>query len=79
LELSVISNRGVKVWPDGRPETFCTGFWCLRFTSSHAKALTLTQITQHLESLERVGVNFVKIENLYEFDGESGFSKVQGA
>lgn len=27
FELRLITNRGVKVWPDGFPETFCTDHW----------------------------------------------------
>jgi len=29
--LSMITNRGIKVWPDGFPETFCTDHWRCRF------------------------------------------------
>src|SRR5205807_9097783 len=31
LELSMISNRGVKVWPGGMDETFCTDSFRCRF------------------------------------------------
>jgi isocitrate dehydrogenase len=31
LELSMITNRGIKVWPEGFPETFCTDHWRCRF------------------------------------------------
>lgn len=31
LELQMITNRGVKVWPSGFPETFCTDHWRCRF------------------------------------------------
>ena len=31
LELVVVSNRGMKVWPNGAPETFCTDQWSARF------------------------------------------------
>jgi len=30
-ELSMITNRGIKVYPDGFPETFCTDHWRCRF------------------------------------------------
>ncbi|MFN7793858.1 MAG: NADP-dependent isocitrate dehydrogenase, partial [Cyclobacteriaceae bacterium] len=33
FELVLITNRGVKVFPDGQPETFCTDHWRCRFTS----------------------------------------------
>lgn len=78
LELSLISNRGVKVWPDGRPETFCSGFWCLRFKTPGGTVLSHRRLTELLDSLGRSNLDFVKVENLYEFDGESGFTKAQG-
>ena len=31
LALTLISDRGVKVWPDGLPETYVTGHWRCRF------------------------------------------------
>src|SRR5437868_3668446 len=31
LDLTLISDRGVKVWPDGFPETYLTGHWRCRF------------------------------------------------
>jgi len=29
LKLKLVTNRGVKVWPGGFPETFCTDHWCV--------------------------------------------------
>ena len=31
IKLSMITNRGVKVWPEGFEETFCTDHWRCRF------------------------------------------------
>jgi hypothetical protein len=33
LRLKLVTNRGVKVWPEGFPETFCTDHWRSRFVS----------------------------------------------
>ncbi|MDX1666947.1 MAG: NADP-dependent isocitrate dehydrogenase, partial [Saprospiraceae bacterium] len=33
IELTMITNRGVKVWPNGFEETFCTDHWRCRFES----------------------------------------------
>src|SRR5512135_3466946 len=33
LALQMITNRGVKVWPDGLPETFCTDHWRCRLVA----------------------------------------------
>ena len=34
LRLKVITNRGIKVYPEGLPETFCTDHWRCRFWQS---------------------------------------------
>ena len=33
LELTLITNRGARVWPNGQPETFTTDHWRCRFLS----------------------------------------------
>lgn len=76
-QLKMITNRGVKVYPDGLPETFCTDHWRCRFVAarapiSYAEALTL------LNTLHHVGFEVIKTENLYTFDGERGYSLGQG-
>jgi isocitrate dehydrogenase len=79
LTLTLITNRGVKVWPDGLPETFCTDHWRCRFqaraadgTVSHDAIVTL------LGRLAGSGLDFVKTEHLYRFDGEPGYSQAHG-
>ena len=78
LELSMISNRGVKVWPDGLPETFCTDHWRCRFTARAGTKLATANVIDLLLLLESRGVDFIKTEHLYTFDGEPGFSLGQG-
>ncbi|MBK9584387.1 MAG: NADP-dependent isocitrate dehydrogenase [Alphaproteobacteria bacterium] len=75
LDLSVISNRGVKVWPDGQPGTFCSDHWCVRFTG---KGVSHVLVLQQLANLEKAGVDFIKLENLYTFNGKYGFTVAQG-
>ncbi|HMO26396.1 MAG TPA: NADP-dependent isocitrate dehydrogenase [Tepidisphaeraceae bacterium] len=77
LRLSMITNRGVKVWPEGAPETFCTDHWRLRFKSSEG-TITHQQIAQLLGKVAGAGFDFIKTENLCEFDGEPGYSLGQG-
>src|SRR5437764_10618197 len=38
LRLEMISNRGVKVWPGGKSETFCSDHWRCRFMSPNKGA-----------------------------------------
>jgi len=74
--LVMITNRGAKVWPDGLPETFKTDHWRCRFMFDGAG--DNAAIIALLSRLSEAGVDFVKTEHLYEFDGERGFSLGQG-
>ncbi|MFC4149489.1 NADP-dependent isocitrate dehydrogenase [Micromonospora mangrovi] len=78
LRLQMITNRGVKVWPDGLPETFCTDHWRARFQSSRSGATDRRDVVDLLDRLDRAGLDFVKTEGLYRFDGEPGYSLGQG-
>ena len=75
----MITNRGTKVWPNGFPETFCTDHWRCRFKKSdesfienYDKAISLSG------KLNEAGLEIIKTENLYYFDGEPGFTAAQG-
>ncbi|MEV0004766.1 NADP-dependent isocitrate dehydrogenase [Micromonospora sp. NPDC050980] len=78
LELQMITNRGVKVWPDGLPETFCTDHWRVRFRSARPGAARRGDVVDLLDRLDRAGLDFVKTEGLYRFDDELGYSLGQG-
>ncbi|HEV2583011.1 MAG TPA: NADP-dependent isocitrate dehydrogenase, partial [Ktedonobacteraceae bacterium] len=78
LELTMITNRGAKVWPDGMPETFCTDHWRCRFMARDKGAITHSQITKLLTRIDEAGFDFIKIENLYNFDGKPSYSAGQG-
>jgi isocitrate dehydrogenase len=80
LKLEMMSNRGVKVWPGGHSETFCSDHWRCRFLSENqGGTVTHRQIVSLLERVARAGYDFIKTENLYTFDGENGYSLDQGA
>lgn len=79
LSLEMITNRGVKVWPGGLPETFCTDHWRCRFTRADSSSpLGSPQVLGLLGRVARAGLEFVKTEHLYTFDGQPGFSLGQG-
>jgi isocitrate dehydrogenase len=78
LQLSMISNRGLKVWPDGLPETFCTDHWRARFQCPHPGGAHRRHVMELLWHLDRANVDFVKTEGLYRFDGKPGYSLGQG-
>ena len=79
LKLKMITNRGVKVYPDGHPETFCTDHWRCRFTTrSEVKKLSNNDIIALLQNVDQSGLDVVKTENLYAFDGDRAYSLGQG-
>ena len=78
LQLVMITNRGVKVWPDGLPETFLTDHWRCRFQHPDGKLLKRSAIIELLASIDAAGLDFIKTEHLYHFDGKPGFSLGQG-
>jgi isocitrate dehydrogenase len=79
LQLVMVSNRGVKVWPGGQSETFCSDQWRCRFMSSNkGDVISHKQIVSLLTSVDSAGFDFIKTENLCNFDGERGYSLDQG-
>jgi isocitrate dehydrogenase len=80
LRLAMISNRGVKVWPGGHTETFCSDHWRCRFVPrADGSTITHDQIVGLLQRVAGAGFDFIKTENLCNFDGERGYSLDQGA
>ena len=79
LRLLMITNRGVKVWPDGLPETFCTDHWRCRFMAQNKGGIIAhSDIIALLQKVDALGLDFIKCENLCNFDGEPGFTLGQG-
>jgi isocitrate dehydrogenase len=74
FRLKMVTNRGMKVYPDGLPNTICTDHWRCRFVGSGTPAEVVALQQQVLEA----GLEVVKTENLYDFDGEPGYSMGQG-
>lgn len=79
LHLKLITNRGVRVWPEGQKETFCIEQWRCRFVHKEANHLvTQSEIVHLLETLVKADVDIIKTENLYDFDGTPGYTSAQG-
>jgi isocitrate dehydrogenase len=68
-KLTMITNRGIKVWPDGFKETFCTDHWRCRFKPN---------IIELLKNALNENIDSIKTENLYSFDGKTAYSLGQG-
>lgn len=78
IKLTMITNRGIKVFPDGFRETFCTDHWRCRFKPTEGKIITKKDILDILSQAIIRNIDTIKTENLYSFDGKAGFSLGQG-
>jgi isocitrate dehydrogenase len=78
MTLTMIDNRGVKVWPDGMAETFCTDSFRCRFTAGAGGAVTQAQVLGVLQRVIAAGLEIVQTVGLQNFDGKSGFTLAQG-
>ncbi len=78
LSLSMITNRGVKVWPNGMPETFCTDHWRCRFHAPVDARIAPEEMLALLGRVHALGFDFIKTEHLYTFNGKAGYSLGQG-
>jgi isocitrate dehydrogenase len=78
VKLSMITNRGIKVWPDGFKETFCTDHWRCRFKSQDGANISKSDIIQLLNNAISADIDSIKTENLYTFNGKQAYSLGQG-
>lgn len=78
LQLTMITNRGVKVYPEGNPATFCTDHWRCRFVGKEGQTLTFETILHTFNQLHNYGFEIIKMENLYTFNDIPGFAMGQG-
>jgi isocitrate dehydrogenase len=77
LKLTMISNRGVRVWPEKMPETFCSDSWRCRYMSPHKTAITHLQIAELQKEMAEKSINFTHTEHLCTFDGKPGYILAQ--
>lgn len=78
IKLSMITNRGIKVWPEGFEETFCTDHWRCRFKDKDENTISKKDIILLLTRADENNIDVIKTENLYKFDGVPAFSLGQG-
>lgn len=87
FKLKLITNRGVKVYPNGAKETFCTDHWRCRFVNQTASTkegeanfpvVKSEAVVALLQRIVAGGMDAIKTENLYYFDGKRGFTLGQG-
>ena len=70
----MIDNRGVKVWPDGMSETFCTDSFRCRFTADERRDAS-KQILALLGRIAGQGSTSSRPESLHSFDGQARLSR----
>jgi isocitrate dehydrogenase len=76
VSLQMIDNRGVKVWPAGRAETFCTdSFRCRFMAEGQIEMGTLLEVVQRING---AGIEIAVTQTLRNFDGQAGYTLAQG-
>lgn len=79
LSLTLISCKGLKVWPNIVTEMDFTDRFRCRFLPKDSNAtVTHAEIAGLLTRAAEKGIDFLKVETLFTFDGKPGFSASQG-
>ncbi|XVN43439.1 MAG: NADP-dependent isocitrate dehydrogenase [Candidatus Rickettsia vulgarisii] len=78
LELKTISSMGLKLWPRDDRFELISDHWCCRFMEKNGAQIQHISIANLLKALSDNDIDFIKIENLFSFDGKPGFSLAQG-
>jgi len=76
LALQMIDNRGVKVWPAGRAETFCTDSFRCRFIAEGP--VDMGKCIDLLKRVSDAGIEISGTQSLRTFAGQAGYSLAQG-
>jgi len=81
LAFKFLSNRGVCVYPAAELSVDCTDHWCARFVakprlagSSDLGFVTHADVISLLESIQKLGLDFIQTQNLYKIGDQMGFS-----
>ena len=81
FNLVVITSRGLKIWPESMIETPDMNQCQCRFLSGAEPCyskISHGEINRLLDRFEKIGLDVVKTESLYTFDGKVGFTLLQG-
>ena len=77
LILKTIASKGLKLWPRVDEHLIESDHWCCRFMPDSGM-ITHTEVSALLAKFAVANIDFIKVENLYEFDGKRGYSLAQG-
>jgi isocitrate dehydrogenase len=75
--LSLITNRGARIWPNGQEETFCIEQWRCRFFVKKPLQISFLEIIPFLKSIVAKGYEPIKVQPLFTFDEKPGFSSAE--
>ena len=82
LQLVIMTSKGLKIWPNSTIDEPYLKHCCCRFqTSKDSKALTAVSQNDVLDLLQQINaldLEIVKVQNLYTFDDQLGFTLAQG-
>lgn len=77
LKLTMISNRGVAVWPQKSPESSSGDTWRCRYQGAKGKTTSHENIAALLTSFATAKIPFTQIQNLCSFNGQPGYQVAQ--
>ena len=79
FRLTMMTSRGLKVWPDGMPETARSDQTRCRFlAAADGASISGSDVVALLGRIVESGLLMVKTEGLFDFDGVRGYSLGQG-
>lgn len=78
LHLTLITNKGVKVWPNAFFDEDVSDQWRLRFLSKDDQTISEALIVRLYQDFLRIGLEVVKIIHLYQIDKKKGYSTFEG-
>lgn len=78
LHLTLITNKGAKLWPNAPFEGSVSDQWRLRFLSKDDRAISEDLIIRLYQDFMRMRLEIVKTVHLYQINGKKGYSTFEG-
>ena len=78
FKLHLISQRGLKIWPESDVENYEPELLRCRFLGFQDTGMNQKMVVELLEALTKAAINFGVTNCLYTYDGQIGFSLAQG-
>ena len=77
LVLKTIAAKGLMLWPRHDQPAMESDHWCCRFMPDKG-TISHQEISNLLAQIAKENIDFIKVENLYEYDNKRGYSLAQG-